>query len=307
MSTHGYGLIRLCLTDERCAELDLEPLVADEQQWQPTVSITLRGTSGSGASSADRARTIQAAMNPAAGPEEFERPGHVFPLRSRPGGVLQRAGRTEAAVDLARLAGCVPAAAMTLVVDEDGSVPTGDRLRRYCERHALPRVTVGDVIAYRRGIDKLVERVTSVKLPTVHGDFQAITGAYHVALVKGDVAGADNVLVRVHAGCLRGDVFRAENCRCRRDLERSLELISAEPRGALLYLVGGEERRLGRHAEPGHDDQPPMDEYGIGAQMLADLGLTTIRVLTNNPKAITGLEGFGLEITEQVAIDARDV
>ena len=316
LSTNAYGLIRLCLTDERCDELRLEPLVAEEDKWQPTVSISSRGVTGSGASAEDRSRTILAALDPESGPKDFVRHGYVFPLRARAGGVLRRAGRTEAAVDLARLAGCVPAAAMSLVMNPDGTVTKADELRRYCERHDLPLVTVADVIAYRRGSEKLVERVTSVRMPTVHGDFRAvafceeITGAYHVALVKGDVAGAENVLVRVHAECLSGDVFHSLTCQSGRQLQRSLELIAGEPYGVLLYLVGGaqRDRRLSRHAD-GDPEAPsaPMDEYGIGAQILAELGLTTIRILTSSPKAITGLEGFGLSITEQIPIGASDV
>jgi 3,4-dihydroxy 2-butanone 4-phosphate synthase / GTP cyclohydrolase II len=308
MSRHAHGMVWLALSDERCDELRLEPLVSDGDDWQPTLSITLREVSGAGASAEDRSRTIRAAIDPARGPRDFSRPGTVFPLRARPGGVLQRAARTEAAVDLARLAGCVPAAAMAIVMNEDGTVATGGEIEQFCEQYSIPLVAVADVIAYRRGIEKIIERVTSVRLPTVFGEFNGvafrdqITGAHHLALVKGDVQGAPNVLVRVHRECLSGDVFHAGTCRCGDDLQHSLEAIAGEQRGVLLYIVGGEnrERRLSRH-EP---DQMPMEEFGIGAQILSELGLTTIRILTNNPKAITGLEGFGLRITEQVPIGA---
>lgn len=315
MSAHAFGLVRLCLTDDRCRELRLEPLVADEQQWQPTVSISAREAASTGASAADRALTIQAAIDPDRGPADFVQPGYVFPLRARPGGVLRRTARTEAAVDLVRLAGCLPAAAMSLVMNEDGTVAHGPDLERYCTRHGFPLVAVADAIALRRLSEKLVKRVTTVRLPTSHGDFRAVafredfTDAYHLALVKGDVEGAANVLVRVHAECLVGDVFHSLSCRCGEELERSIERIAAEGRGVVLYLVAGSHRdsRLSLHEE-GEEARPsPMDEYGIGAQILADLGLTTIRVLTNSPKSIAAIEGFGLEIVDQLPIHSQDV
>jgi 3,4-dihydroxy 2-butanone 4-phosphate synthase/GTP cyclohydrolase II len=191
-------------------------------------------------------------------------------------------------------------------MNDDGTAASGEGLRRYCEAHSLPLVTVADVVAYRRGVDRIIERVTSVPLPTAFGEFQAtafrdeISGAYHVALIRGDVQGAPDVLVRVHRECLSGDVFHAATCTCGEQLDRSLRAIAAEDRGVLLYLVGSEERerRLSRHEA----DQMQPEEFGIGAQILAELGLTTIRILTDSPKAITGLEGFGLRITEQVPI-----
>jgi 3,4-dihydroxy 2-butanone 4-phosphate synthase / GTP cyclohydrolase II len=306
MSRHTHGPIWLCLPDERCEELQLEPLVSSGDEWQPTISITVPDAVDGGGTPAELSKTIRAAVDPAKDAGDFVRPGSIFPLRARPGGVLQRSGRTEAVVDLARLAGCEPAAVIAFAMSDDGTAPLGGELLRYCEEHDLPLVTIGDVIAYRRGIEKIIERVTSVRLPTAYGDFQAtafrdqITGAYHVALIKGDVRGAPDVLVRVHRECLSGDVFHAATCACGEQLERSLETISAEERGVLLYLVGSEERerRLSRHEA----DQMAAEEFGIGAQILAELGLTTIRILTNNPKAITGLEGFGLRITEQVPI-----
>jgi 3,4-dihydroxy 2-butanone 4-phosphate synthase / GTP cyclohydrolase II len=306
MSRHSHGPIWLCLSDERCEQLELEPLVSRGDQWQPTISITVPDAVGSGASTEEQSRTILATVDPAKGAGDFVRPGSIFPLRARPGGVLQRSGRTEAVVDLARLAGRAPAGAVALAMNEDGTVARGAELERFCEEHSIPLVAIADVVAYRRGIDRIIERVTSVRLPTVYGDFQAaafrdqITGAHHVALIKGDVQGAPDVLVRVHRECLSGDVFHASTCECGAQLEHSLEAIAAEPRGVLLYLVGSEqrERRLSRHEA----DQMPPEEYGIGAQILAELGLTTIRILTNNPKTITGLEGFGLKITGQVPI-----
>jgi 3,4-dihydroxy 2-butanone 4-phosphate synthase / GTP cyclohydrolase II len=309
LSTNAHGLIRLCLSDERCRELELGSLASEDGEWQPTAAISFRGVAGTGASEADRARTIQAAINPSCGADDFPRGGgYVFPLRARPGGVLRRAGRTEAAVDLARAAGCQPAAAMSLIMNEDGSVAQGPDLGRYAERHGLPLVAVADVIALRRLSEKLVERVTSARLPTSDGEFsvvafrESLTGLSHVALVRGELSGAANVLVRVHAECVAGDIFRSTRCRCGEDLRRSLELIAAEERGVLLYLVSGT-RRLSRHDDTGDDaHSPPMDEYGVGAQILAELGLTTIRILTNNPRAIVGLEGFDLEVVEYVPI-----
>src|SRR5919204_6578248 len=203
MSRHGQGLVWLCLTDERCEELALEPLVMRGDEWQPTVSITIPGAAEAGASAADRAATILAAVDPEVRAKDVARPGNIFPLRARPGGVLQRAGRTEAAVDLARLAGCSPAGAISLIVNADGSLARGEQLRDFCAEHGFPLVAFADVIAYRRGIERLVERATSVRLPTAFGEFQAVafrdrvTGASHLALIKGDVTGARDVLVRV--------------------------------------------------------------------------------------------------------------
>lgn len=316
MSRNAHGLIRVALSDERCRELNLGPLVEGDQAWQPTTSISFAGATGTGAADGDRARTIQAAIDPSLGTADFTANGYIFPLRARPGGVLRRAGRTEAAIDLTRLAGCLPAAAMSLVMNEDGSVARGAALAEYADRLGIPLVAVGDVIALRRLSEQLVEEVTTARLPTRHGAFRAVgfrekvTGAHHVALVKGEVRGAENVLVRVQAECLVGDVFRSRACTCADDLRLSLERIEAEGCGVLLYLVvGAGRRRVSRHAESVEDEDEDgvpvaMDEYGIGAQILAELGLGTIRILTNNPKAITGLEGFGLEVVEQLPIAA---
>lgn len=312
LSANAHGIVRLCLTDERCAQLGLSPLRTAEDDWQPTGAIAHKGATGTGASTRDQARTIQAAIDPACGPGDFVPGGYVFPLRARPGGALRRAGRTEAAVDLARMAGCPPAAALSLVMGDDGSPLRGEAVVGYAEEKALPFVTVADVIALRRQTERLVERITGARLPTVHGDFTAVgfrellTGAHHVALIRGEVAGARDVLVRVHAECLSGDVFGSAACTCAEDMRRALDRLGEEERGVLLYLVGGDRRvsRLSRHERSeGDEARPPMDEYGIGAQILSELGLTSIRILTNHPKArIPGLEGFGLEIVEQVPL-----
>ena len=310
LTSQSLGVVRLCLTDERCAELGLETLIESEHNWQPTASIAHRTANGYGASTQDRARTIQAAIDPASTRDEFgSGGGYVFPLRGRPGGVLRRAGRTEAAIDLAKLAGCIPASILALVMNDDGSVARGAELVDHAKANGLPFVTVGDVIALRRLSEKLVERFTNARLPTRHGEFTAfgfrekLTGAHHVALVKGEVDGSPDVLVRVHVECLVGDVFGSSACTCSHDVRRSLELIEEEGRGVLLYLVGSvTDRRLNRHVQGDTDPVSPMDEYGIGAQILADLGLRTIRVLTDHPRPIAGLEGFGLEVVGHVAL-----
>jgi 3,4-dihydroxy 2-butanone 4-phosphate synthase / GTP cyclohydrolase II len=328
MATHGRGLICLCLTEERCAALGLRQMT--ERNETPfgtafTVSIEAREGVSTGISAHDRARTIQVAIDPSKGTEDLVQPGHVFPLRARPGGVLQRAGQTEAAVDLARLAGLNPAGVVCEIMKDDGTMARVPDLVEYCTRHDLKMITVEDLIEYRRRTEKLVERLTSVRLPTAYGDFIAIafretlTGKHHVALVKGEVEGEENVLVRVHSECLTGDVFHSLRCDCGEQLEQALARIGSEERGVLLYMAQ-EGRGIGllnklrayELQENGLDTveanlelgfPPDMREYGIGNQILADLGLTTIRILTNNPKKITGIEGFGLSVVEQVPIE----
>jgi 3,4-dihydroxy 2-butanone 4-phosphate synthase / GTP cyclohydrolase II len=328
MATHGRGLICLCLTEERCDELGLKPMTYNNEtpyETAFTISIEAREGVTTGISAADRSRTIQVAIDPTKGPDAVVQPGHVFPLRARPGGVLQRAGQTEAAVDLARLAGLNPAGVVCEIMNEDGTMARVPDLIRYCEKHDLKLITVADLIAYRRRTEKLVERTTSVRLPTAYGEFTAVafrellTGKHHIALVKGDVAGGEDVLVRVHSECLTGDVFHSLRCDCGEQLERALARIGAEERGVLLYMTQ-EGRGIGllnklkayELQENGLDTveanlelgfPPDLREYGIGSQILADLGLTTIRILTNNPRKITGIEAFGLKVVEQVPIE----
>jgi len=328
MATHGRGLICLCLTDERCDELGLHPMTpVNETPYGTafTVSIEAREGITTGISAPDRSRTIQVAIDPSKGPHDLVQPGHVFPLRARPGGVLQRAGQTEAALDLARRAGLIPAGVVCEIMNEDGTMARVPDLAAYCERHDLKMVTVADLIEYRRRTEKLVERMTAVRLPTAYGEFTAVafretlTGRLHVALVKGDVEGCEDVLVRVHSECLTGDVFHSLRCDCGEQLDEALQTISAEERGVLLYM-SQEGRGIGLLSklqayelqETGLDTveanvqlgfPPDAREYGIGSQILADLGLTTIRILTNNPRKITGIEGFGLKVTEQVPIE----
>jgi 3,4-dihydroxy 2-butanone 4-phosphate synthase/GTP cyclohydrolase II len=328
MATHARGLICLCLTEARCDALALKPMTYNNEtpyETAFTISIEAREGVTTGISAADRSRTIQVAIDPTKGSEAVVQPGHVFPLRARPGGVLQRAGQTEAAVDLARLAGLNPAGVVCEIMNEDGTMARVPDLVRYCEKHDLKLITVADLIEYRRRTEKLVERTTSVRLPTAYGEFTAVafrellTGKHHIALVKGRVDGADDVLVRVHSECLTGDVFHSLRCDCGEQLEHALSRIGAEERGVLLYMTQ-EGRGIGllnklkayELQENGLDTveanlelgfPPDLREYGIGSQILADLGLSTIRILTNNPRKITGIEAFGLKVVEQVPIE----
>ena len=328
MTKEGRGLICLCLTQERCDELGLRQMT--ERNETPygtafTVSVEAREGVTTGISAPDRSRTIQVAIDPKAKADDLVQPGHVFPLRAREGGVLMRAGQTEAAVDLARLAGLLPAGVVCEIMNEDGTMSRVPDLIPYCERHGLKLVTVADLIEYRRRHEKLVERMTTVRLPTAYGDFTAVafretlTGKHHVALVRGQVEGQENVLVRVHSECLTGDVFHSLRCDCGEQLEQALSRIASEEHGVLLYMAQ-EGRGIGllnklrayELQENGFDTveanlelgfQPDMRDYGIGNQILAELGLSTIRILTNNPKKITGIEGFGLQVVEQVPIE----
>ncbi len=328
MATHGRGLICLCLTEERCDELGLRPMTYNNEtpfETAFTVAIEAREGVTTGISAADRAHTIQVAIDPSKGPDDLVQPGHIFPLRARPGGVLQRTGQTEASVDLARLAGLNPAGVVCEIANEDGSMARVPDLVPYCEQHGLKMITVSDLVEYRRRHEKLVERMTSVRLPTAYGEFTAVafretlTGKHHVALVKGEVEGRENVLVRVHSECLTGDVFHSLRCDCGEQLEQALARIGDEETGVLLYMAQ-EGRGIGllnklkayELQENGLDTVEanlelgfPADgrEYGIGSQILHDLGLTTIRILTNNPKKITGIEAFGLKVVEQVPIE----
>src|SRR5436190_4459872 len=327
MAMHGRGLICLSLTPARCDELELDLMAAkNESPFNTAFTVSIEAAEGvtTGISAHDRARTIQVAIDPHAEPSDIVQPGHVFPLKAKEGGVLERAGQTEAAVDLARLAGLIPAGVICEIMNEDGTMARVPDLVSYCERHGLKMVTVADLIAYRRRTERLVERVVATRLPTAFGEFTAVgyrslvDDKHHLAMVKGEVRGREDVLVRVHSECLTGDVFHSLRCDCGEQLEAALAMIEREGAGVLLYL-SQEGRGIGllnklrayKLEEDGLDTVDanlklglPADlrDYGIGAQILVDLGLTSIRILTNNPKKIVGLEGYGLNVSDQIPI-----
>ncbi len=328
--THTSGVICVPILPERADHLDLPLMVAantEAQRTAFTVSVDARNTTTTGISAADRAATIAALIDPRTRPADLNRPGHIFPLRYREGGVLKRAGHTEATVDLARAAGLSAAGVLCEIVTEDkSSMARLPDLEAFAERHGLPLISIADIIRYRRRTEMLVRRVSEARIPTDAGDHTAyvyesvIDGEQHLALVKGDVTGHDNVLVRVHSECLTGDVFGSLRCDCGPQLQKAMALIEAEGRGIIVYLRGHEGRGIGlghkirayHLQEQGRDtvdanlDQGlPVDsrEYGIGAQMLVDLGVTTMRLLTNNPVKYGGLEGFGLDITDRVPLE----
>ena len=328
MMTHARGQICLCLTESRADELGLR-LIADQRRSRHgtayTATIDARDGIATGVSAADRSHTVQVAISPDSGPSDLLMGGHVQGLRARPGGVLERIGQTEAAVDLARLAGLNPSGVICEIANDDGTMARVLDLIPYCERHGLRMITVAELVEYRRRHEILVERTATVRMPTDYGEFSAVafreklTGKTHVALVRGDVDGKENVLVRVHSECLTGDVFHSLRCDCGEQLELALGQIGAVEEGVLLYMAQ-EGRGIGllnklrayELQEQGLDTVEanlelgvPADarDYAIGNQILSELGLTTIRILTNNPRKLTGIEGFGLTVVEQVAIE----
>jgi len=331
MAKYGRGLICQTLTPERCQALGL-PQMADENQdayeTAFTVSVDAAKRFGvtTGISAVDRAKTVQVVIDPETAPGDLRRPGHVFPLRARPGGVLQRVGHTEASVDLARLAGLYPSGVICEVLAEDGMMMRRPQLEEFAAEHQLTFVTVAQVVAYRLKTERLVHRAAEAKLPTPHGEFRIIgyendvDAAEHVALVYGDVEGKHNVMVRMHSRCLTGDVFGSHRCDCGPQLHAAMKRIAAEGAGVIVYL-DQEGRGIGlvnklkayELQDSGSDTveanealgfAPDLRNYGIGAQILVDLGLSSIRVMTNNPRKMVGLDGYGLEIVERVPLVA---
>jgi len=327
---HTSGLICVPMEGERLDQLDLPLMVTSNTESQRTaftVTVDYRHGTTTGISAADRAATIRALIDPQTRPSDLSRPGHILPLRYRPGGVLKRGGHTEAAVDLARAAHLYPAGVLCEVVNEDKTgMARLAELERFCERHGLLLVSIADLIRYRRQKDKLVKRIAEARVPTELGEFTCfayeslLDGEQHLAMVKGAVQGEENVLVRVHSECLTGDVFGSLRCDCGTQLEAALARIAKEGMGVVVYLRGHEGRGIGLGhklrayslQERGHDTVDanlelglPVDsrEYGIGAQILVDLGVTTMRLMTNNPAKYGGLEGYGLEIVERIPLD----
>ncbi len=329
--SHTSGVICMPMLGERLDELELPPMVVDNTESNRTaftVSVDARNVTTTGISAADRSATVQVLVDPDTRPADLARPGHVFPLRYRDGGVLKRSGHTEAAVDLARMAGLYPAGVLCEVVTEDkAEMARLPELERFADTHGLLLISIADLIRYRRQSEKLVRRVAEARIPTQWGDFTCyvyeslLDGDQHLALVRGAVQGTENVLVRVHSECLTGDVFGSLRCDCGLQLAAAIERVAEQDMGVVVYLRGHEGRGIGiAHKlraytlqDEGHDTVDanlelglPIDsrEYGIGAQILVDLGITTMRLLTNNPAKYGGLEGYGLEIVERVSLQS---
>jgi 3,4-dihydroxy 2-butanone 4-phosphate synthase/GTP cyclohydrolase II len=331
MATHGRGIVCMPCEGSRLDDLRIPLMVSSKLGSHETafaVSIDARGTTTTGTSAFDRAATIKAVCEGATIPEDIQMPGHVFPLRAQEGGVLKRAGHTEAAVDLARLAGLFPAGVICEIMHTDGTMARLGELRRVAQDHGLKMISIADLIAYRRRMEKLVRKVAEAAIPTEHGEFRAhayeslVDGRVHVAMVMGDVGDGQRILVRVHSECLTGDVFHSLRCDCGLQLETALERIGEEGRGVVLYIRGHEGRAIGlthklrayELQEAGRDTvvanvelgfAPDPREYGIGAQILYALGVRSMRLLTNNPAKRAGLEGYGLSIVERVPLETK--
>jgi 3,4-dihydroxy 2-butanone 4-phosphate synthase / GTP cyclohydrolase II len=331
MVRHTSGVICMPIEGTRLDELQLPMMVAENTtayRTAFTVSVDAKRGTTTGISAADRTTTVHALVDPQTRPDDLARPGHIFPLRYREGGVLKRAGHTEAAVDLARLAGLSPAGVLAEIVNDDGTMSRLPELERFAAEHGLAMISIADLIRYRRHREKLVKRISEARIPTKYGEFTAyvfeslLDGTEHMAFVRGEVAGKSNVLVRVHSECLTGDVFGSIRCDCGLQLDLALERVAEEDEGVIVYLRGHEGRGIGLGhklraytlQDQGRDTVEanvelgfPIDsrEYGIGSQILVDLGITTMRVMTNNPAKYGGLEGYGLEIVERVPLRSR--
>jgi 3,4-dihydroxy 2-butanone 4-phosphate synthase/GTP cyclohydrolase II len=328
MARYGRGLVCLSMTPERLDELEIPLMVSQNSSRFETafcVSIEAKGTTSTGISASDRAATVRAAINPATRPSDLARPGHMFPLRSRTGGVMVRAGQTEAAVDLARIAGLYPAGVICEIMNEDGTMARVPQLSKFAKRHGLLMVTIADLIKYRTRTESLVKRVSSAKLPTHYGDFRifcfenSIDKQTHVALVRGDISSGKDVLVRVHSQCLTGDVLHSIRCDCGAQRDAAMERIEAEGRGIFLYLhqegrgIGlANKIRAYELQDEGFDTveanerlgfKADQRDYGVGVQILRDLGVRSMRLLSNNPRKLVGIEGYGLSVSEWLPLE----